>query len=232
MTQQISDAILIEGDPFCLRWGIPFADQHSLIYDRDKVVTIPRQYRPRPSHACRRGYVAGWTIHSSRLYLARLQGKYELKSEEPLFADWVSTVRQLELGHINPALGNAYEPVFEAYLEIEFVEGIATRWRVIKGRELSARRIKGPPWQEGFDWPAVKDFIRASGAKFRFEMTEADHLESRWMGIKRLGLEQGHLTLAHIARFMPIEDWHSGDFLGAPELLKWLAKFQIEIRSE
>jgi hypothetical protein len=232
MTQQISDATLIEGDPFSLRWGIPFTDQHPQIIDRDKVVSNPRHYRPRPSHACRRGYVAGWAINSGRLYLARLQGKYELKSEEPLFANWVSTVRQFELGHVNPALGNPYEPVFEAYLEFEFVEGIVTRWCVSKGRELSARILKNPPWQEGFDWPAVKDFIRASGVKFRFEMTEADRPERFWMPLKELALEQGFLTLADIASFLPIEEWNSGDFPGAYYLLKWLRTFEIEIRAE
>ena len=230
MTLQISDMVLIEGDPFTLRYGLPFPKHHPMIMDRDN--SIPRRAPLPRNSACRLGYTVQWAITSGRLHLVRLNGKYELKTDGPLFAEWVSSGTQLELGHVNPALGNPYEPVFEAYLEIEFVEGIVSRWRVIKGRELSGRIIKGPPWQEGFDWPEVKDFIRASGVKFRFEMTDVDHLESRWMPLKRLGLEQGHLTLADIARFMPVEDWQAGDFSGAPELMKWLGKFEIEIRSE
>lgn len=186
MTQQISDAILIEGDPFSLRFGLPFSAQHPMILDRDQVVSIPRPC-PRPrSHACRRGYVAGWTITAGRVHLARLQGRYELKSEEPLFAEWASTVTQLALGNINPALGNPYEPEFEAYLEIEIVEGIAVRWRVIKGRELSARRVKGPPWQEGFNWPAL---LRLPARDRRLAQ---DFPQDHWRGLFHHGLQEYH----------------------------------------
>jgi hypothetical protein len=230
MTQQISDTILIEGDPFSLRYGLPFPKQHPMVLDCEN--TAPRRPRRPRNSACRLGYPVQWAIAAGRLHLVRLKGNYELKTDEPLFAEWASTGAQLPLGNVNPALGSQYEPVFESYLEIQIVEGIAVRWRVIKGRELSARRIKGPPWQEGFDWPAVKDFIRASGVKFRFEMTEADRPERFWMPLKELALEQGFLTLADIASFLPIEEWNSGDFPGAYYLLKWLRTFEIEIRAE
>jgi hypothetical protein len=230
MTQQISDSVLIEGDPFSLRYGLPFPKQHPMILNVEN--TIPRRTPPRKNSACRLGYTAAWAMTSGRLHLVRLKGKYSMTSEEPLFADWASTVTQLSLGNINPALGNSYEPVFEAYLEIEIVEGIATRWRMIEGRELSARKIKGPAWQVGFNWSELKDFVHASGVKFDFEMTDADRPRLFWGPLKELAFDQGFLTLADIARFMPIEQWNSGEFPGAYYLLKWIRTFDIKIRPD
>ncbi len=125
MTLQISDTVLIEGDPFSSRYSVSFPMPHPMI--RDLTTDAPPRKK---SSACWCGYTLTWAIFSGRLHLASLDGSYELRSARPLFAKWASTVIHLPLGNVDPSLGSRYEPVHEAYLEIEIDDACELEQRI------------------------------------------------------------------------------------------------------
>lgn len=73
------------------------------------------------STACWRGYVGTWEVRDGRLSLVKIEGRYRLVGDDPLFADWVTAVLRIpggqQLHYVHMGFGSVYE--FETHLKIE-----------------------------------------------------------------------------------------------------------------
>ena len=238
MTQQILDSVIVEGDPFAARYNLPLDAKHPQICD----LTNSRRPFPRDS-SCWRGYVASWEIISCRVHLRDLRGKLKLRSLVPLFADWVSTEIDLPLGHVDPTIGHIYEPIHEFYLVLKVEEGVVVRWRVIKGQDYKQKKTRPPSWRKWVSWQDVKAFVHQSGIPFDFEIADDERPWRRWESLIEFAFNKcfpddatkdglrpkNSITLEDIARFMPLEQWHSGKFVGAHHLIQRFKLLDIEV---
>lgn len=78
------------------------------ILENDSIISVPENAMPITT-AHQRGYVADWELTPQGLFLAKVEGCYQLNNSEPLFADWVNAV-------ILPADGT-YGESFEISIE-------------------------------------------------------------------------------------------------------------------
>jgi len=79
------------------------------------------------STGCCRAYIGTWSIVDNRFFLVRLEGKYRLVGDEPLFADWFSGVLRIPKGKLLEYVHFGFESVYEQELLIEIKKGIVTR---------------------------------------------------------------------------------------------------------
>ena len=86
------------------------------------------------STTCWRRYRGTWDIRDGRLALIALEGRYELKGEAPLAADWVSGVLNVPRGKMLEYVHMGYLSVFEEELHITVERGVVTGRRMIDNR--------------------------------------------------------------------------------------------------
>jgi len=102
MTAQLHENMIYEGRDVSMFSFPGFPKKHSRIIElTDKQIWAKGEAR-RVSSNCWRGYIGSWEIKECKLYLLKLESDYELKGDDPLFADWVSEELQL-LSMVNSA---------------------------------------------------------------------------------------------------------------------------------
>ena len=109
MCDQLPDNLILEGRKVSIE---PLS-----MLENDSIVSVPEKAMPVTTGHYRE-YVADWELTAQGLFLNRIEGCYQLKHDEPVFADWVS-------GIIRPAAG-VYGESFEIQIENGIVLGAKT----------------------------------------------------------------------------------------------------------
>lgn len=100
MCIELPDELILDGQNFFIT-PLP-------IVENEDIISTPAQAMPATT-AHVRGYVAHWEVLDQKLYLTQIEGSYQLKRNELIFADWVS-------GFLRPAAGS-YGENFEISVE-------------------------------------------------------------------------------------------------------------------
>ena len=80
MCDQLPDNLILDGRDVAIE-PLPMLENNS-------VCSVPEKTMPMTTGHYR-GYVAYWELTPQGLYLNRLEGCYQLKSDSPVFADWI-----------------------------------------------------------------------------------------------------------------------------------------------
>jgi hypothetical protein len=150
MTAQIHELLLLDGEWTSMAFVPPLPEGHPRIG-----VASEERRRAAPSlitssTACWRQYRGSWEIKDGRFYLIAVEGRYELKGEGPLFADWFSGVLRVPRGKVIAYVHMGFGSVFEEELHIVVEKGLVKATHVIDNRnkphdthELGVRNLPG-----------------------------------------------------------------------------------------
>ncbi len=131
MTNQVQEKLIYEGSEYSIPLCLPFPSDDTRIKkfengefdDSEGIFT---------STMCWRQYIGSWEIKAGRLYLVKLEGKYQLEVEEAIFADWYSGEISLPHGELldcNVELG--FQLKYEQELIIKITDGVVTETKVV-----------------------------------------------------------------------------------------------------
>jgi hypothetical protein len=87
------------------------------------------------STACWRRYVGSWEIRDNRLFLRRIDGRFELTGEGPLFADWVSRSLTIPRGEVLERVHMGFDTVYEENVIIHVENGVVVNTEIIDNRQ-------------------------------------------------------------------------------------------------
>src|SRR5262245_55875676 len=149
MTAQIHELLLLDGEWTSMAFVPPLPEGHPRI-----AVASEEKQRAAPrvlfSTACWRQYRGSWEIKDKRLSLIALEGRFELKGEGTLLADWFSGVLRIPRGKVIAYVHMGFGSVFEEELHIVVENGLVTSSRTIDNRgkphdphELGMRNLPG-----------------------------------------------------------------------------------------
>jgi hypothetical protein len=132
VTAQIHELLHLDGQWTSMAF-VPPLPNHPRIAE-----TSEAQRRAAPSilfsTACWRNYRGSWEVAGKRLSLIAIEGRYELKGAEPLFADWFSGVLLVPRGEVIKYVHMGFASVFEEELHIEVARGLETGRRLVDNR--------------------------------------------------------------------------------------------------
>ena len=133
MTAQIHELMLLDGEWASMASEPPLPRGHPRVAEASE----EKQKAASPiifSTACWRRYRGTWDVRDGRLALIALEGRYELKGEGPLPADWFSGVLMVPRGKMLEYVHMGYLSVFEEELHIRIKRGVVTERRVVDNR--------------------------------------------------------------------------------------------------
>jgi len=152
MTAQVHELLIIEGKETSMAYCPPIPTDHPQIQtltqkEMEKLEDMPLMIF---STACWRQYVGTWELKDGKFYLRDIKGRYQLTSNQPIFADWVTAVIRIPDGellhYVHMGFGSVYE--FENHIKIE--NGIViderridNRKKDINGRNLGWENLPG-----------------------------------------------------------------------------------------
>jgi hypothetical protein len=96
------------------------------------------------STACWRLYQGTWEIKDGRFFLIGIRGRFKLRGEEPLLADWFSGVIRIPKGEELLYVHQGFETVYEQEVHVKIEKGI-----VVKSRIIDNRNKKHNEWELG-----------------------------------------------------------------------------------
>jgi hypothetical protein len=133
MTAQIHELLVLDGEWTSMTTEPPLPQRHP------RVAVAPEELQKAASRivfstACWRRYRGTWEIRDGRLSLIALEGRYELKGDGPLPADWFSGLLNVPRGKMLEYVHMGYLSVFEEELHITVERGVVTDRRVIDNR--------------------------------------------------------------------------------------------------
>lgn len=113
----------------------PFPEQHPRILDRHaEGLPGSREDAGCYSTACWREYQGTWEIKEGLFYLRRLVGRFRLRGDEPIWADWFSGTLRIPCGDLLQYVHMGFGSVFEEELHIKIEKGVVDSIRVIDNR--------------------------------------------------------------------------------------------------
>jgi hypothetical protein len=152
MTAQIHEVLFIDGERTSMAFCPPLPTNHPRVIALDLDVLASQMPGPSIlfSTACWRCYRGTWKIDEGRLFLLKLEGRYRLDGEEPLFADWFTGVLRVPRGEPLHHVHMGFGTVFEMEIHVKIENGAVTASRTIDNRgkrydhhELTMRSMPG-----------------------------------------------------------------------------------------
>jgi hypothetical protein len=151
MTAQIHERLIFDGEETSMAFCPPLPENHP------RVVTIDFDKVERGdgsvmlfSTACWRHYQGTWEIRDRRFYLKALRGRFQLRGDGPLLADWFSGALRIPKGKTLVYVHMGFGSVYEQEIHVQVRKGIVTSVRVIDNRgwhfdegELGWRNLPG-----------------------------------------------------------------------------------------
>ena len=110
MTTQAREKIVIDGKETSMT-STPEIPEND-----PRIIKVQQQYI---TSACWRGYVGTWEIKNDRLYLIGISGKYNLRENTPIFANWYSGTLAASEGNIINQTNNGYTFIYEKDINIK-----------------------------------------------------------------------------------------------------------------
>ena len=134
MTAQVHERLILDGE-----WT-SIAGEPALPHSHPRVVEATETHRKQASSivrstACWRGYIATWELKERRLSLIAIEGNFELKGPEPLFANWYTGELRIPMGEMLEYIHMGYASVFAEELFISIENGVEVSRRHVDNRK-------------------------------------------------------------------------------------------------
>lgn len=151
MTAQFHENLILNGEETSMAFCPDLPEGHPRLLDRH-AEGLPGDDDDVDcySTACWRGYIGTWEIKDGKFYLRRLQGRYRLRGEDPLFADWFSGVLRIPRGERLLYVHMGFGSVYEEDVLVKIEKGAVVSTRVIDNRgkthdqwDLAMRNLPG-----------------------------------------------------------------------------------------
>lgn len=141
MTAQVHEQLILEGEvtsmAFCPTIPIDHPDIRTFSDDEMRTGGFGSIVF---STACWRGYIGTWMIQDGQFYLVDIEGKFQMTSDAPIFADWVTAVLHIPKGELLQYVHMGFSSVYEFEHHIEIENGVVVKEYVVDNRD---RDLKG-----------------------------------------------------------------------------------------
>jgi len=118
------DELLVNGQDFSVASQIPLPKRRSKRWRHfEKLPPEAWQSTFLRTTCCLRRYIASWRIADNKLCLKSIFGRYKLKTNEPLFAEWVTATVRIVDGECVEYVHAAFQSKFEREIVISVVNG-------------------------------------------------------------------------------------------------------------
>lgn len=145
MTSQIREVLLTDGEQLAMAFCPPLPTEHPRLRAVAPMRNVSRGLeRIIRSTACWRGYVATWSLDKGRLFLVRVEGRYQLDGAEPLLADWFTGVLRVPRGETLVSVNMRFGSVHESELHIKVASSV-----VVASRTVDNRGPRAEDWRCG-----------------------------------------------------------------------------------
>jgi hypothetical protein len=135
MTAQIHEELIFDGEEVSMAFCPPLPRNHPRVVENDWNEAAREDWRGVLfSTACWRGYQGTWEIRDARFYLTALRGRFRLRGEGPLLADWFSGVLRIPKGKVLQYVHMGFGSVYEQEVHVKVEKGVVTATRVIDNR--------------------------------------------------------------------------------------------------
>jgi len=136
MTAQIHERLIFEGEETSMAFCPSLPEGHPRISetDLDEDCRNGGSIFLVGSTACWRGYQGTWEIKDGRFFLVDLRGRFQLKGEGPLLADWFSGVIRIPRGEELVYVHMGFGSVYEQELHVKIDKGVVVNSRMIHNR--------------------------------------------------------------------------------------------------
>jgi hypothetical protein len=134
MTAQIHEELIFDGEETSMAFCPPLPENHPRIIEVDRYEAARESDVWIFSTACWRRYQATWEIRDGRFFLRALRGRFSLRGEGPILADWFSGVLRIPKGRILSYVHMGFGSVYEQETHVRVQKGIVTSVRVIDNR--------------------------------------------------------------------------------------------------
>jgi hypothetical protein len=141
MTAQIHEMLIYEGEETSMAFRPPLPEGDPRLVANDPEVSELDKYDFLIySTACWRGYQGTWEIKGGCFYLVAIRGRYKLRSDEPILADWFTGVLRIPRGKLLEYVHMGFGSVYEQELHVRIEAGLVGASRLIdnRGKEQDA----------------------------------------------------------------------------------------------
>ena len=205
MTAQAHEILILEGSKTSMAFCPPLPENDSRITKAPQT-TI--------NSSCWRGYVGSWEIKHGRFFLIGLSGKYKLRDETPLFAEWFSGEIKVPQGDILNYVHGGSTPIYEREQHITVENGIVVASSTVDNcpppLEFTAGvRLKEESITEYTKYPEaakIQNFVEKRGIESLLHFTKVANVP----GILAHGL-LGRATLSRRGLDVQVNDQHRYD---------------------
>lgn len=142
MTAQVHEGLILDGKETSMAFCPPLPKDESRI-----IVLSDDEIKDGGgiifSTACWRQYIGTWEIKDNKFYLINLEGRYRLKDDTPIIADWFTGTLRIPQGEMLHYVHMGYGSVFEQELHVKIENGRVTKSRTIdnKNKDISERDL-------------------------------------------------------------------------------------------
>ncbi len=138
MTAQIHENLILNGKETSMTWypSLPEHDPRIIELGDDPIEGDNIVF----STACWRQYLGTWEINNNKLYLLKLEGRFKITGDTPIFADWFTGTLKIPQGEMLEYVHMGYESIYEHELQIGIEEGMVTELKTFHNRIDDANR--------------------------------------------------------------------------------------------
>ena len=126
MTAQSDEFLIIDGTESAMAFCPPMPLGDSRVIENEEY--------PKNS-GCLRGYIATWEVKKGKFFLVDIEGKYNLKEDKPILANWFTGVLKIPEGKLVKYVHMGFESIHEKEKRIEIVEGVVVNEQIVDTSE-------------------------------------------------------------------------------------------------
>jgi hypothetical protein len=128
MTAQVHEKIRYQGKRMRLASCPHFPEDHPRIYEASEADIMKLAMDDKTdiifSTACWREYIGSWSIRRGKLYLTKLEGRFGIKGQEAIFADWFTGDLYIPQGRMLDYIHMGFDSVYEQEIILTLEQGI------------------------------------------------------------------------------------------------------------
>ena len=135
MTAQIHEKIRYQGKRMRLASCPHFPEDHPRIKETSEKDILKLAMDDKTgiifSTACWREYIGSWSIRRGKLYLTKLEGRFQLVGKEPIFAEWFAGDLCIPRGKMISYVHSGFNSVYEQEIILTFERGVVINTETI-----------------------------------------------------------------------------------------------------
>ena len=135
MTAQVHEKIRYQGKRMRLASCPHFPEDHPRINEVSEEEIMKLAMADKTgiifSTACWREYIGSWSIRRGKLYLTKLEGRFGIKGQEAIFADWFTGELHIPKGKVLHYIHMGFDSVYEEEIVLTLKQGIVINTQTV-----------------------------------------------------------------------------------------------------